>query len=169
MVEEGTFREDLYYRLNVAAIKVPPLRERKSDIPLLVEYILRKINRELGKNIIKIEGEALRRLTEYNWPGNVRELENILTHAAINTTGEIILEDLITPLLGKKLPNHHTPLHIPDKGQSLDDIEKDYIIGVLNRTHWHLGKTCEILGISRPTLRHKLKEYSISNDLSGTA
>ncbi|MBA4416438.1 MAG: sigma-54-dependent Fis family transcriptional regulator [Syntrophus sp. (in: bacteria)] len=169
MAEEGTFREDLYYRLNVAAIKIPPLRERKSDIPLLVEYILRKINRELGKNIKKIEGEALQRLTEYDWPGNVRELENILTHAAINTTGEVILEDLITPLLGKKLPNHHAPLHIPDKEQSLDDIEKSYIIGVLNRTHWHLGKTCEILGISRPTLRHKLKEYSIPNDLSETA
>ena len=87
MVQEGTFREDLYYRLNVATIKVPPLRERKSDIPLLVEHILRKINYQLGRGIRKVEEEALKRMTEYDWPGNVREIENILTHAAINTLG----------------------------------------------------------------------------------
>jgi two-component system response regulator AtoC len=165
MVQNGTFREDLYYRLNVAAIKVPPLRERRSDLPLLVIYILKKINYELGKDIRKVEEEALKRLLEYDWPGNVRELENVLTHVAVNTRGETILEELITPLLGKKLPNPHQSKDKPSYKQSLENIEKEYILGILNRTHWHLGKTCELLGISRPTLRQKLKIYRMSGPL----
>jgi two-component system response regulator AtoC len=166
LVQAGSFREDLYYRLNVATINVPPLRERKSDITLLVEHILRKINHELGKGIKKVEEEALKRIMEYDWPGNVRELENILTHTAINTHGEVILEELITPLIGKKLPNHMSPKNVPKREQTFKDIEKAYIIGVLNHTHWHLGKACELLGISRPTLRHKLKAYEISSNLN---
>ncbi|HMK65223.1 MAG TPA: sigma-54 dependent transcriptional regulator, partial [Thermodesulfobacteriota bacterium] len=106
MVRSGKFREDLYYRLNVATIKVPPLRERKSDIPLLIEHILGKINRDLKKDIRKVEEDALRRMMEYDWPGNIRELENVLTHVALNTRGEIIIEELIIPLLGKKLNLH---------------------------------------------------------------
>ncbi len=162
-VQEGAFREDLYYRLNVATIKVPPLRERKADMPLLVEHILRKINCQLGKGIREVEDEALKRMTGYDWPGNVRELENILTHAAIHTQGEIILEELIIPLLGKKLPNHQNSSDGHTKERNLKDIEKGYIIEVLNHTHWHLGKACGLLGISRPTLRHKLKAYEISS------
>ena len=168
MVQEGTFREDLYYRLNVATIKVPPLRERKSDIPLLVEHILRKINYQLSRGIRKVEEEALKRMIEYDWPGNVRELENILTHAAINTQGEIVLEELIIPLLGNKLSNHRNPKDMTNREPNLKDIEKEYILGVLNQTHWHLGKACELLGISRPTLRHKLRAYEISSDPNTT-
>jgi two-component system response regulator AtoC len=165
MVQEGVFREDLYYRLNVATIKVPPLRERRSDIPLLVEHILRKINSQLSKGIREVEEKALMRMVEYDWPGNVRELENILTHAAINTHGEIIFEELIIPLLGKKLANHQSSKDVHNREQNLKEIEKEYIIGVLNQTRWYLGKACELLGISRPTLRHKLKAYQISSDL----
>jgi two-component system response regulator AtoC len=168
LVEAGSFREDLYYRLNVATIKVPPLRERKSDIPLLVEHILRKINGELGKGIKKVEGEALNRIMEYDWPGNVREMENVLTHVAINTQGEVILEEAIAPLLGQKAHLHQNLKDLPNRNQSLKDIEKEHILEVLNHTHWHLGKACELLGISRPTLRHKLKVYEISIDLSTT-
>ncbi len=168
MVRAGTFREDLYYRLNVATIKVPPLRERKSDIPLLVEHVLRKINYELSRSIRKVEEEALKKMTEYDWPGNVRELENILIHAAINTQGEVILEELIIPLIGKKLPNHHNPQDALSREQNFRDVEKEHILEILNHTHWHLGKACELLGISRPTLRHKLKAYEISNDLKTT-
>jgi len=159
LVQAGSFREDLYYRLNVATVKVPPLRERKSDIPLLVEHILRKINYELGRGIRKVEEEALKRMTEYDWPGNVREIENVLTHVAVNTQGEVIFEEAIIPPLGKKLPNHQNSKEARNREQNLKDIEKEYIIGVLNHTHWHLGKACELLGISRPTLRHRLKAY----------
>ncbi len=160
LVQAGSFREDLYYRLSVATIKVPPLRERKSDIPLLVEHILRKINHDLGKDIRKIEEKALKRIMEYDWPGNVRELENLLTHVAINTQGEVILEEAITPMLGEKFQNHQNQ----NNKQKLKDIEKDHITEVLNRTHWHFGKACGLLGISRPTLRHKIRAYGISSD-----
>jgi DNA-binding NtrC family response regulator len=165
MVQMGTFREDLYYRLNVAAIKVPPLRERKQDIPLLIDHIIRKINSELSKRIRKVEGAALKRMTEYEWPGNVRELENVLTHGAINSHGEIILEELIAPLLGKKPVSPEKPKGSTYKSQNLKDLEKDYIVDILNRTHWHLGKACVLLGISRPTLRHKLKLYGLYENI----
>ena len=164
MAEEGTFREDLYYRLNVANIKVPPLRERKSDIPLIVEHILRRINRELTKSITGVDEKAIRLMMGHDWPGNIRELENVLTHGAIQAQGEFILADLIDPLLEKKVPNHGVHRNVPAGEQSLVDIEKEYILGVLDRTHWHLGKTCELLGITRPTLRQKLKTYGISHD-----
>jgi len=160
MVDKGLFREDLYYRLNVATIKVPPLRERAADIPLLVEYLLEKINREINKDVRRIEQSGLKRMMSYEWPGNVRELENVLTHAAINTQGDTIFEEMIMPLLGKSSNNHVNPSEADDMEQSLKDIEKDHIIAVLNRTHWHLGQACELLGITRPTLRHKLKMYN---------
>ncbi len=169
LVQDGTFRDDLYYRLNVATITVPPLRDRKSDIPLLVEHFIKKINYELGKCIIKVEGKVLKKMLDYDWPGNVRELENVLTHAAIDTRGEVILGDLITPLLGQKLPSPTNSKEKPNREQTFKDIEKEYIIGMLNRTHWHLGKTCELLGMSRPTLRHKLKAYEISSNLHTTS
>ena len=168
LVQAGSFREDLYYRLNVATIKVPPLRERKSDIPLLIEHILRKINYELSRGIRKVEEGALQRMTEYDWPGNVREMENVLTHVAVNTQGEVIFEEAIVPLLGQKSHIHQNPKEVPNKNQSLKDIEKEHIMEVLNHTHWHLGKACELLGISRPTLRHRLKAYEISIDLKTT-
>lgn len=161
MVQKGTFREDLYYRLKVAIIKIPPLRERKSDLPLLVEHFIRKINQELGKSIRKVEGKALKRLVEYDWPGNVRELENVLIHTAINTQGEAILEEMITPLLGQKLSNLSVTKAISNRESNLREIEKEYITRVLHQMHWHFGKTCEFLGISRPTLRNKLKSYEI--------
>ena len=164
LVQAGSFREDLYYRLSVATIKVPPLRERKSDLPLLVEHILRKINHDLGKGLKKVEQEALKRIMEYDWPGNVRELENLLTHVAINTQGEVIFEETITPMLGEKFQNHQNQKEALNNKQKLKDIEKEHITEVLNRTHWHLGKACELLGISRPTLRHKIRAYEISSN-----
>jgi len=161
MVEKGTFREDLYYRLNVATIRVPPLRERRADIPLIIEHVLRRINHELGKKITRVADGAIKRMIEYDWPGNVRELENVLTHAAINTPGGFIIEDSISPLLGKKLSNHGMSEASPERELSLNDIEKEHIIAVLSRTAWHLGKACKSLGITRPTLRQKLKSYGI--------
>ena len=164
MVNDGNFREDLYYRLSVVIIKVPPLRERKSDIPLLIGHLLKKINFELHRNVKKVEDKAVTSMLEYNWPGNVRELENILTSAAINTHGEVIFEELVVPLLGKE---ENKSINQKDmfKEFSLQEVEKEHIIRILNHTHWHLGKTCELLGISRPTLRQKLKEYRISTNI----
>jgi two-component system, NtrC family, response regulator AtoC len=161
MAQEGSFREDLYYRLSVATIKVPSLRERKSDIPFLIEHVLKKLNYELKKGIKRVEQGAQERMFDYEWPGNIRELENVLTHAAINTQGEVILEDLVIPLVGKRPTRQGNGKEI-SYGESLQNVEKEYIIKILDRTRWHLGKTCELLGISRPTLRNKLRTYGIS-------
>jgi two-component system, NtrC family, response regulator AtoC len=167
MVRNGSFREDLYYRLRVSTIKVPPLRERKADIPLLIEHILRKINYKLTKSLRKVERKALVRMMEHDWPGNVRELENILIHTAIHTQGEVILEEFITTLLGEKSADHQNRKAVP-REQNLKNLEKECIARALRQNRWHLGKTCEALGISRPTLRHKLKAYEISSSLKTT-
>jgi two-component system response regulator AtoC len=164
MVRQDSFREDLYYRLSVATIKVPPLRARKGDIPLLVTHLLRKINSELHRNIKAVEEKVIRRLLDYDWPGNVRELENVLTRAAIDTHGDVIFEEFVAPLLAKtKEPAE--PSRANDLARSLAAVERQHIIQVFNDTGGHLGKACEILGISRPTLRQKLKEYSIPDRL----
>ncbi|OPY64581.1 MAG: Transcriptional regulatory protein ZraR [Syntrophorhabdaceae bacterium PtaU1.Bin034] len=159
MAEEGAYREDLYYRLSVAKIYVPPLRERKEDIGLLIEHLLRKINSELGKNIRRIEQKAMLRMKEYRWPGNVRQLENVLTRAAIYTPGEVILDDAIAPFLKdgpfQAASDQEQPI------LSLGEMEKEHILKILGHTNWHITRTAEILGISRPTLRQKIKEYKI--------
>jgi two-component system response regulator AtoC len=161
MVKDGNFREDLYYRLSVASIKVPPLRERKSDIPLLIEYLLKKINSELNRNIRGVEEKAATHIMGYDWPGNVRELENILTRAAIATLGDIILDESLSDLVQKR------DLKQKEKSDfslvpSLQEIEKEHIIKVLQHTNWHLAKASESLQISRSTLWRKIKEYGIT-------
>jgi two-component system response regulator AtoC len=140
------------------------LRARKGDIPLLVTHLLRKINSELHRNIKAVEEKVIRRLLDYDWPGNVRELENVLTRAAIDTHGDVIFEEFVAPLLAKtKEPAE--PSRANDLARSLAAVERQHIIQVFNDTGGHLGKACEILGISRPTLRQKLKEYSIPDRL----
>jgi two-component system response regulator AtoC len=158
MVRDGLFREDLYYRLTVAKIYVPPLRERKEDVSCLVDYLIKKINLELGKNIRKVEDKAMLRMQEYHWPGNVRQLENVLTRAAIYTPGEAILDDALLPLLKDGSFTEETEQAAV---LSLDEAEKGHILKVLNHTNWHITKTAAILGISRPTLRLKIKEYKM--------
>jgi len=156
MVEEGKFRQDLYYRLKVIEIHIPPLRERREDIPLIVKALLLKINREVHRNIAAIPDLQLQKLTDYDWPGNVRELENILTTAAVRSPGNV-LEIEIPVKSAKELD---TPAVI-DWKRTLEDVEKEHIQVVLSQVNGHFGKACDILGISRPTLRKKIKDYSL--------
>lgn len=162
MVKEGKFREDLFYRLNVAVIKMPPLRNRAQDIPLIIEYILKKINKDLGKKIDQIEKAALDRITGYHWPGNVRELENVLTRAAMYTQGNIILDSVITPLIEEA---QKIDINLKSKnevsGGAMPVSEKEKIIKALEQSHWHYGKACQCLGLSRPTLNKKMEQYNI--------
>ncbi len=160
MVREGGFREDLFYRLSVATVHIPPLRDRKSDIPLIVEHLVRKINTELDNQIIGVDAEAIRKMVDHPWPGNVRELENILTKAALRTKGDIIQDDAIDALL----PRPDTTAEKERKAGSPEvepQTEKERIIRVLNKAYWHYGRACELLGISRPTLSKKMKTYGI--------
>lgn len=153
-VRRGKFREDLYYRLKVVEIKIPPLRERREDIPLLVAYLLQKINRRLHSSVRKVPDSVMQILSGYEWKGNVRELENALTRAVTLSRGDVLLAE-------------HLPLSSPDRGQltkelmSLKDMEKQYIDHVLRYTKWNKSRASEILGITRPTLDKKIKDYEL--------
>jgi transcriptional regulator with PAS, ATPase and Fis domain len=164
LIQEGKFREDLFYRLNVVTITLPPLRERREDIPLLANHFVQKFSEEYKKAISHISLEALEILTQYSWPGNVRELENTIERAVILSVHPIILpEDLPQKLLDsvpdKRLDDleKRYPL-MPDKLLSLKDVEKNYVLKVLKETKGNKKKAAEILGIERATLYRILEK-----------
>ncbi len=153
LVKEGKFREDLYYRLKVVEINLPPLRERKEDIPQLVAYLLEKINRELKKKAKKVSPDVMDFLVSLSWKGNVRELENALTRAVILAKGDVILkENLPVEQREKEM--------VPKKLVPLAEVEKEYIHYVLKKVKGNKSRASRILDISRPTLDKKIKEYS---------
>lgn len=168
-VASGDFREDLFYRLNVATINLPPLRERREDIPLLVDFLLRKINRNLRKNFRKVSGDAMACIQSYPWPGNVRQLENALMKAAVMERGDTLtLERLPKEIRGTPPASAYCSPPRPDSElTSLREMERDHIARVLARTGWHKGRTCEILGISRPKLERRIREFNLLPPESG--
>ncbi len=157
-VKEGTFREDLFYRLNVITIYLPELRERKEDIPLLINHFLTKYGIESGRGEKSVSPEALVLLKKYNWPGNIRELENVIEKLVILCKDKVIRpEDL--PQNIKKEPKGELSIFIPDK--RLEDIEKQYIYEVLKDNDWNKSKSAKILGIERMTLYKKINKYKL--------
>lgn len=159
LVSQGKFREDLYYRLKVLSINIPPLRERKEDIPELVVHFLKKINNELHKKVRKIPFEVMEMLQNYPWIGNVRELENILLQAVVLSKGDVLEKEniLLQEIPRKNVIEEHSNL-------SLAEVEKEHITEVLNSVNWNKKKAYTILGISKPTLNSKIKEYNISKN-----
>ncbi len=151
-VKKGNFREDLFFRINVFPIKLPPLRERKSDIPLLVMHFIEKYNKKMNKNFKGVTDEAMEILQKYNWPGNVRELENAIERAMV-----VGKEPLIT---AEDLPIKLKEENFEEIG-SLEEMEKKYIIKVLKKTNWNISQASEILKIDRKTLYNKMKKYGI--------
>jgi two-component system response regulator AtoC len=154
MVAAKQFREDLYFRLKVVEIHVPPLRDRKSDIPLLIDHLLNKINKELHKAVTKIHKDAMDAMTAYEWPGNVRELENVLTRAVVLCKGDILLPEYLPDLFADRSVDrveHHLI-------KPLNEMVKEHVLRTLEFTNWHKGKACELLGISRPTLRRIMNQ-----------
>jgi DNA-binding NtrC family response regulator len=150
-VEEGRFREDLYYRLNVVSIKAPPLRERKEDIPILVKNLLNRINEELHTKVFKVSEEAMERIQKHDWSGNVRELENVLTRAVVLSKSDVIEESVLPQ------PSEHRGNHAYyDWERSLADVEREHIRRVLDAVHGNRTEASRILGISKPTLYAKL-------------
>jgi DNA-binding NtrC family response regulator len=151
MVEKGLFREDLFYRLNVVNINVPPLRERIDDIPLLVEYFIKKYCTSMNRPLITIEPAALKRLEEFSFPGNIRELENMIERAIVVGNGKkISLKDLP---LGREVVN--------PTFESLDDLEKHHISQILSKYDWNISATAKALKIDRVTLYNKIKKYDL--------
>jgi two-component system response regulator AtoC len=156
-VRNGRFREDLYYRLNVISILIPPLRERKDDIPLLVEYFIKEFNKILGKSVMGCNHEALQVLLNYDWPGNVRELRNVIERAMLLCNEEIILKDDLTPEI-----SNEKSLAAKVCGQyekSLDEIIKLYSERMLQICNNNQAKAARALGISRPRLRRILSSF----------
>jgi DNA-binding NtrC family response regulator len=152
-VKEGRFREDLYYRLNVISIEMPPLRERKDDIPLLAEHFLLRYINETGKNKVKISRGAMDEMMLHEWPGNIRELRNAIERAVV-----ICKSDRIGP---EELPFYRPDCPEPGFNGSLRQMEIAHITHVLNSIDWNMTRGARILGIDRSTLYHKIKRYKI--------
>jgi two-component system response regulator AtoC len=157
-VRNKEFREDLYYRLNVYRIDVPPLRERPEDIPALVEYFISRFRHEHGIAVRKITRAAQQMLSDNSWPGNVRELEHTLLQAALRVNGDVLTEEFISLPKPPDPPQKWEPEWLP---LSLEEIERMHIGRVLAHTGWNKRAACRILGISKPTLYSKIREYSI--------
>jgi two-component system response regulator AtoC len=158
LVQDGEFKEDLFYRLRVVNINVPPLRDRITDIPYLVQHILQKINNELGTSVSKLQTGVMDSLMAHQWIGNVRELENVLVEAVIKAQGSVILYEEIENILHRNKTLNTTQLH---RG-SLPQIEKEHIQKTLAHVNWNRTKAAHLLGISLPTLRNKISKYSLS-------
>jgi two-component system response regulator AtoC len=153
LVERGEFREDLYYRLRVVEIAVPPLRERSGDIPALAEHLVRKVSLAADRPVPMLAPEAMDLLMSHAWPGNVRELENYLTRAVVLATGDVIR------------PEHLELDPREDAGElgTLETAERDHVTRVLTATQGHKSKAAEILGISRPRLDRLIDKYRLGN------
>jgi two-component system, NtrC family, response regulator AtoC len=158
-VNEGIFREDLYYRLNVIPIVIPALKERAEDIPLLATHFLMKYAKEANATIAGISKEAMCLLLEYDWPGNVRELENVIERAVILAHGpQILPQDLPAHVHARKAPAYHAA---GCQRPTLESLERDYIATVLQETGWHRMQAAHILGIDRRTLYRKIRTYRL--------
>ncbi|MFA5524328.1 MAG: sigma-54 dependent transcriptional regulator [Tissierellales bacterium] len=159
-VEKGNFREDLYYRLNIIPIQIPPLRERPEDLPNLVSSFINEYNQKLKKNIFSINDEALNAIKVYHWPGNVRQLKNVIERLMIFKKGnEITFEDLPDEIFKHKYSKED-----PLEYFGLEEAEEKTIWGSLHKNDWNITKTANELGISRLTLRRKMQKYDINKD-----
>lgn len=167
MVRENKFRDDLYYRLNIVSIRIPPLRERREDIGPLVDYLLAKINKDLHKRVIGISDEMMSVFMKYGWPGNIRELENLLVRAVVVAKGQVLVHNDFPELIHERRDKDESQgsasgIDTAGKLSTLDEVEEMYIRKVLKENGTlNKGEICEILGISRPTFERKLDKYGI--------
>jgi DNA-binding NtrC family response regulator len=178
MARTGAFREDLYYRLNVVPIDLPPLRERKEDIPDLVDHFLETFNREFKKNTRRVTDEAMACLTRYHWPGNVRELRNVIERVMIlEDRDELDVTDLPEEILQRSGPAEDEDLaqdpaaapaasaaqliRLPDEGVSLRDVQYELVRQALERTSGNQTKAAQLLRISRDALRYKMRSFGL--------
>jgi two-component system response regulator FlrC len=167
-VAEGRFRDDLYYRLNVFPLEIPPLRSRPADIPVLAKHFLKRHEQVTGRHGFSLTGSALAELTGYDWPGNIRELGNVVQRAMILAPGlEIGPEHLMLPRASNSFSHASTQYPSGQVESGLKDVERDAILNTLQRMHGSRRKTAEALVMSERTLRHKLKQYREAGFLDG--
>jgi transcriptional regulator with GAF, ATPase, and Fis domain len=166
LVQDNKFREDLYYRLNVITVNLPPLRERKEDIPLLADHFLKKYCEENGRPLVQFSGEAMKRLMDYDWPGNIRELENAVERAVVLASGSVLGPDLLPEQIFQNGSGHTRRLSSEDlDGRSLFEVmescERRIILEMLSRTNWSQTEAAERFRIPLSTLNQKIKRLQI--------
>lgn len=169
MIADGTFRHDLYYRLAVVAIRMPSLRERADDIPLLVEHLLAKHGERLGRPLPAVDREVRAVLNLYAWPGNIRELENVIERALVlDRDGVIALDDLPDHLRASEGRLGRLRIELPDEGISLDDVERDLIVAALEKHDWNQTKAAAYLDITRSTLMYRVRKFGLERETPPT-
>jgi DNA-binding NtrC family response regulator len=162
-IAEGRFREDLYYRLNVVTINIPPLREREEDVEPLAEFFLNKFSHTLNKKMRKIDSSAMRLLKGYRWPGNIRELENTIERAVLMADTDVVTpEDLSLPFK-PELKDSETAIRIPAGGLKWEEVEKDLILQALSMSGWVQKEAARILGLTTRVLNYKIKQFGITH------
>lgn len=156
MIKDGEFREDLFYRLNVIPINLPPLRERRGDIKLLAQHFLSRFS-----NDKELSAESMRLLEDYYWPGNVRELQNTIERATILSRGKVIGPDDLPAEIRKGASLSSQTINLPAEGVALEKVERELIAQALERTGGNRTKAAELLGISRHTLLYRIEKYGL--------
>lgn len=163
-IERGGFREELYFRLNVIHIQLPPLRERGQDIELLAHFFLKKFRRSLNRSIKGFSPEALRTIQRYPWPGNIRELRNVIERAVLMAQGDFVKEEDLV-LEGRLARISSAPKHNPHDSHvsTLKDLERDTILEALEKAHWVQRDAADLLGVSKRVMHYKIKKYGIKH------
>jgi len=162
-VADGLLREDLFYRLNVIPVHLPPLRERREDVPLLVAHFIKKLSAEVGRGVKGVSAEALQVLEQYHWPGNIRELENVIERAIVLGSSEQLEADVLPANLRERRDRHDVPLELPAEGLDLeamlDRIEHRYMQLALERVGGVQTRAAELLRVSFRQFRYKLQKF----------
>ena len=162
MVADGRFRDDLYYRINVLSIDVPPLRERRDDIPVLIDYFLKKHTRNTSRLVSGLTAETRKLMNEYTWPGNVRQLESAIERAILLSEGDLItLEDLPTEVRQEVGPASEGAFKLPAEGINFEDVERNLITQAMEQTDYNITKAAKLLGLTFRTLQYRLEKFGI--------
>ena len=168
-IQDQTFREDLYFRINVLPIFLPPLRERREDIPILLDHFIKYFNMKLGKQVRDVTNDVMKILMEYRWPGNIREMENVIQRAIILSSGDTITPNLLPPNIHSAPPlrdlsefTRDFSVPMPDRIQSItENLEEQMIRSALKESNYHRQETADLLGISRKSLHNKMQKYKL--------
>jgi DNA-binding NtrC family response regulator len=163
LVEDGQFREDLYYRLSVVTIELPPLRERREDVPLLAQYFVKQLASQYGIPGLSISDDGMERLVQYDWPGNVRELQNVIERLTVLAKDSLIrVEDLPPEIRQSESKIAAIKLKLPEEGIDLEEIEKEILVQTLEKHGWNQTQAAKYLNISRKTLIYRMEKFSLT-------
>src|SRR5260370_17478993 len=163
MVADGRFRDDLYYRVNVLSIDVPPLRERREDIPVLIDYVLKKHTRNTSRLVKGLTTETKRMMNDYGWPGNVRQLESAIERAILLCEGDMITpDDMPSEVQQESRGTSAGAFKLPPEGISFEEVEKNLILQAMDQTDYNITKAAKLLGLTFRTLHYRLDQFVIN-------